>query len=338
VKFLIVQTAFLGDVILATPLVEKLNKFYPGSQIDFMLRKGNESLLFNHPFINKLLIWNKKENKYGNLFRIIKEIRTTRYDYVINVQRFAASGILTVLSGSKNTIGFSKNPFSFLFSRSVKHAINNENTLHETERNLQLINAITDNSRQQPRLHPSENDFLKTEDLKKNKYICIAPASVWFTKQFPAEKWAELIRLIYNKHLLKIYLIGSSEDRALCNYIISESETAAVNLSGTLTLLETSALMKDAVMNYVNDSAPLHIASAMNAPVTAFYCSTIPAFGFGPLSDISFVVEEKINLECRPCGLHGYSKCPMGHFNCAESIDVSEVADVLYIKSESSSI
>jgi len=73
-------------------------------------------------------------------------------------------------------------------------------------------------------------------------------------------------------------------------------------------------------MNYVNDSAPMHFASAMNAAVTAVYCSTLPAFGFVPLSDISFIVETKEELSCRPCGLHGRPECPEQHFNCANQI------------------
>jgi len=76
-------------------------------------------------------------------------------------------------------------------------------------------------------------------------------------------------------------------------------------------------------MNYVNDSAPLHIASAMKAPVTAIFCSTVPAFGFGPLNANGRVVETTENLDCRPCGLHGYKACPKGHFKCAMNIDPS---------------
>lgn len=77
-------------------------------------------------------------------------------------------------------------------------------------------------------------------------------------------------------------------------------------------------------MNYVNDSAPLHLASAVNAPVTAVFCSTVPAFGFTPLSDFSKIVETKHELDCRPCGLHGFHACPKGHFKCAE-IDAEEI-------------
>jgi heptosyltransferase-2 len=83
--------------------------------------------------------------------------------------------------------------------------------------------------------------------------------------------------------------------------------------------------MKKALMNYVNDSAPMHLASAVNAPVTAVYCSTVPAFGFGPLSDNSTIIEAFPEPECRPCGLHGLRQCPLGHFNCAETIKTEQL-------------
>lgn len=102
-----------------------------------------------------------------------------------------------------------------------------------------------------------------------------------------------------------------------------------VNLVGQLSFLSSAALMKGAVMNYVNDSAPMHFASAVNAPVTAVYCSTIPAFGYGPLSDESFIVETPIALYCRPCGLHGHAQCPEGHFNCAMQIHVEQLLKTL---------
>ena len=98
-KTLIIQTAFTGDVILATPLIEKLHAFYPDSKIDFMLRKGNEGLLVSHPKINKLYIWDKGKGKYNSLVKLLQEVRKNKYDYVVNLQRFAASGLITVLSG-----------------------------------------------------------------------------------------------------------------------------------------------------------------------------------------------------------------------------------------------
>jgi heptosyltransferase-2 len=112
----------------------------------------------------------------------------------------------------------------------------------------------------------------------------------------------------------------------MCDSIIASSKKKNVeNLAGELSLLQTAALMKNANMNYANDSAAVHIASAMNAPITAVYCSTIPEFGFGPLSEKSFVVQVKEKLTCRPCGLHGKKSCPEKHFKCALTIDVDEL-------------
>ncbi|MFH1320826.1 MAG: glycosyltransferase family 9 protein [Bacteroidota bacterium] len=114
-KFLIIQTAFAGDVILATPVIEKLHQHYPEAVIDFLLRKGNEDILKGNPCLNELIIWNKKQRKYRHLWYIIRRIRIKKYDYVINLQRFLSTGLITVLSGAKKTIGFNKNPFFFSF-------------------------------------------------------------------------------------------------------------------------------------------------------------------------------------------------------------------------------
>ncbi len=109
-KFLVIQTAFIGDVVLATPIVEKLHAYFPKAQIDFLVRKGNESLLQNHPWLNQVLIWDKKKNKQKNLLKMLVKIRKEKYDTVINVQRFAATGLLTAFSGAKEKIGFDKKP------------------------------------------------------------------------------------------------------------------------------------------------------------------------------------------------------------------------------------
>lgn len=320
-SFLIIQTAFIGDVVLATALIEKLHLFYPDAAIDFLLRKGNEGLLYNHPHLRELLVWDKKNEKQKNLFRLLKQVRSNKYDVVINVQRFAATGFLTAFSGAGTTIGFNKNPLGFLFSSRIPHTVStSELPLHEIQRNQKLIEKLTDALPEKPRLYPSVADRQKVEPYKHNAYICIAPASVWFTKQYPASKWISFINRVPRKY--SIYLLGAPGDHALCQQILVQSDAGdrVVNLSGKLSFLESAALQEGAVMSYVNDSAPMHFASAMNAPVTAIYCSTLPSFGFGPLSDNSHMVEVKEKLACRPCGLHGQKTCPLKHFDCAMKI------------------
>jgi len=316
-SFLIIQTAFIGDVILATGIVEKIKNFYPNSKVDFLLRKGNETLLENNPHLNEVIIWDKKNGKFLNLLKITSSVRKKKYDYIINLHRFGSSGFITFLSGAKNKIGFKKNPFSFCYTRSIEHEINNGK--HEVERNNRLIEDITDKNFALPKLYPSTADFDFVKKYQRQKYYCIAPSSVWFTKQLPKEKWIELIKSLDPS--CKIYLLGSASDHALCEEIRS-TNAQCINLAGQLSFMQSAALVKSAEMNFVNDSAPLHIASAMNAPVRAFFCSTIPEFGFGPLSDNKKVIQIEEKLYCRPCGLHGYKTCPEGHFKCALNINV----------------
>jgi heptosyltransferase-2 len=327
-RFLIIQTAFIGDVVLATPLVEKLHAFFPNAQIDFLLRKGNEQLLTGHPYIHELLIWNKKESKQKNLFLILSQIRKRKYDKVINLQRFFSTGLITTFSGAGETIGFDKNPMSFFFTKKVRHLVGGDQAVHETVRNLELIRTLTDDSVFKPVLYPSKADFVRIDVLTGSKFITISPASVWFTKQFPFSQWISFVREIPDG--IGIYLLGGPEDEPLCELIRAGSGRDELKvLAGKLSFLQSAALMSRAVMNYVNDSAPMHFASAMNAPVTAVYCSTIPDFGFGPLSDISHIVEIKEKLYCRPCGLHGYKSCPEGHFRCARDIKQEQLLRTL---------
>ena len=316
-------------MILATSLIEKLYAVYPEAQIDFLLRKGNEELLENHPFINKTIIWDKKNKKNKNFIKILKQIRKEKYDAVVNVQRFLSSGLFTAFSGAKIKIGFDKNPLSFLFTKKIKHQIGNPNSFsHEVERNNMLIAEFAGDKLIKPKLYPSDIDFEKVEIYKNKEYICIAPTSVWFTKQFPRERWIEFIKSIADFEG-NIYLLGGKADFKACEEINANTKSNSVNLSGKLTMLQTAALMQDATMNYVNDSAPMHIASSMNAPVAAIYCSTVPYFGFGPLSKKSYIIETEKPLVCRPCGLHGFKSCPKGHFDCAKTININDLKIII---------
>lgn len=315
-RILIIQTAFIGDVILCTPIIEKLKQFHPESQIDILVRKGNEGLLKGHPHLNSVFTWEKKKNKYPNLIKLIYLIRSKNYDAIINVQRFSASGLITALSGARLKIGFSKNPFSFAFDKKIGHRLIGQ---HETSRNLSLVKDLTDSEYVRPRLYPQSEDYDAVKKFQQSPYLVVAPTSVWFTKEYPALKWVELI--LSQDDEWNIYLLGGPADFDACEEIkeMTDKENV-INLAGKLSFLESAALIESAKMNYVNDSAPLHMSSAMNAPCNAIFCSTIPSFGFGPLGDGSKIVQTLKTLPCRPCGLHGKKRCPLNHFDCAYSI------------------
>jgi heptosyltransferase-2 len=315
----VIQTAFIGDAILASCLLEKLHASFPDASISMLVRKGNEGIYKRHPYLKETLVWNKKENKLKNLFSLLFRIRKNKYDCVINCHRYASSGFLTAFSGAKHSAGFKQNPFSFLFNTTVKHRF--AKNLHEIHRYHELVSDFCENTIFLPKLYPSSSDAERIAPLLQTPFVCMAPASVWFTKQLPKEKWLELLKLIPEEK--KVYLLGAPSDAPLCEDLILQSKrNNTEQLCGELSLLQSALLMKHADMNYVNDSAPLHLASSQNAPVRAFFLSTIPDFGFGPLSENQKVIEVK-DLNCRPCGLHGHRACPKSHFNCAFHINLN---------------
>ncbi len=322
-RILIIQTAFLGDVILITPMLRELKIALPDAEIDVLVRKGNESLLNNNPHLSQLFVWDKKR-KFASLFENLFAIRKRKYDEVICVQRYFNAGFLTTFSKGKKLSGFSQNPWSFMFHRKTKHVLEGEQ--HEVDRNLALVNHLMPKPiSRRPELFPSSADFDSIDQYQKDSYYCLAPASVWFTKQLPEQQWGKLIKILNPQNT--VYLLGAAADFELCERIKKAADTEnIVNLCGKLNLLQSAALMQKASRNYVNDSGPMHLASAMNAATTAFYCSTIPGFGFGPLAENQEIIEIQENLACRPCGSHGYKECPKTHFDCGNKIDVEQIS------------
>lgn len=291
---------------------------FPEAHISLLVRKGNEGIYNSHPFLKEVLIWDKQSSKYKNLFKLLFKIRKSKYDMVINCHRYASSGFLTAFSGAKHKAGFKQSVFSYLLDYAPKHSfIVGE---HEINRYHKLVEDFASKKVFKPKIYPTANDELAVEKYFTANYVCIAPASVWYTKQLPKQKWIELCNLIPDN--TTIYLIGTASDKKLAEEIINETKhKQVINLCGQLSLLQSTALIKKAKMNYVNDSAPLHLASAVNAPTTAFFCSTIKDFGFYPLSDNSKIVDAG-KLDCRPCGLHGFKNCPKKHFNCGNFIKI----------------
>lgn len=334
-RFLLIQTAFIGDVILATALLEQLHQLRPDALLDVLVRRGNEGLLTGHPFVNEVLIWHKKGPggalaKYRSLWQLGNTIRARRYDLLLNLQRFGATGLLTALSEATTTVGYAKNPLSPFFTHRVAHRF--EPGVHEIDRNAALLHPVFGTgakARARPKLYPAPADYDAVRPYQTGSYVCIAPTSVWFTKQYPAQRWTELIRSLPAE--LLVYALGAPADAPACDAILTESNRTGgvVNLAGKLSLLQSAALQQGAVMNYVNDSAPLHLCSAMNAPTTAVFCSTVPELGFGPLADGARVVQTPDELPCKPCNLHGSPVCPLGHFRCAWSIELGDLVGAL---------
>lgn len=303
----VAQTAFLGDAVLGLSVVQAVQRAFPAADVRYWVRKGNESLVPGEG----VFVWDKRRKKYSHFLQNLDEIRRFRPDAFLNLQRFFSTGLMAVMSGAKIRAGFDKNPWSSLFTHRVPHVVDGR---HEIERNAELLKALGIGEWSRPRVRVEEPGV-------DGQYVVLAPASVWATKAWA--HWPELAKMLAEK--IKVCVVGAPAERDACSRVAGDW---AVNLAGELRLPEVAGLMKNAVRVFANDSAPLHIAGSVNAPVTAMFCSTVPRFGFGPLSDDAIILE-KHGLDCRPCGLHGKKSCPKGHFRCGLEIDAPTAAATL---------
>lgn len=320
-RILIVQTAFLGDVILSTALVEELAQHKEITSIDLLVRKGNEAVLTGNPHIRKVWTFNKAKPKLPTIAKLIKKLRKEQYHWVVNCHRFLSSGVIALGSGAK-VVGFDKHPLALFFTKSVKHEY--AKGLHEVDRNHRLIAHLlpnkAGNQRVLPKVYPSDEDEQKVSTFISDKqpYIVIAPTSVWFTKQYPLHHWAAFVE----SRNEQVFLIGAPNDKRhlddLIAHLPSSVRQRVYNMAGELSLLQVAVLMQKAKRCYANDSAPTHVATAVGASITTVFCSTSPNFGFTPLGEDATVAQTSVKLNCRPCGIHGRRKCPEGHFRCAD--------------------
>jgi ADP-heptose:LPS heptosyltransferase len=335
-KILIIQTAFIGDTILASHFARAVKDQYPHSEIHFFLRKGNESVIQGLSTITKVWVWDKQGGKTRNLFKLIGELRSIKFDMVFNLHRHFNSGLVAALMKSPFKAGFAQNPLSFFYTHKVNHLIPHKSisgNWHEVQRNLQLLQKaeptlkIEDNSKiYKPELPLQQKHLDKVAPHTNGDYFVVAPASVWFTKAWSEHKYRELTLELAK--LGRVLFIGAPTDKDLCDRIRKDIPNTE-NLCGQLNLIDSAALMQKAKRVFVNDSAPLHLASCVNAKTTAIFCSTVPEFGYTPLADDSVVVDVGNALSCRPCGLHGYKACPLGHFKCAEDITIKKVLETI---------
>lgn len=318
-RILLIQTAFIGDAILATALLESIANAYQ-TKVDILVRKGNGIFFENNPNVGQLLIWDKKgsSGKYKSLLKLIKTVKGNRYHTIINLQRFAATGLLTALSGAKQKVGFTQNPLSAFYTHKIKHRI--AENFHEVDRNFELLSLINKEAKNlAPKLYIDQNTSNSIQQYQSDKYICIFPGSVWFTKRLGTDKWVELINQIPEN--IKVFFLGAPDDNSLAQEIMEQVQHKnCQNLCGQLNLLQSAALGKDALINYCNDSAPVHFLSAVNARVETFFLSTSPIFGFYPISEQA-KVRQATNLNCKPCGMVGKKECPEGHFRCNLEVD-----------------
>jgi heptosyltransferase II len=321
---LVIQTSFLGDVVLTTPLLSQLAKRGP---VDVVTTPAGAALLANHAAVRTLIPYDKRgaASGIGGFFSLAKQLRANSYDIAFLAQGSWRSAALAWVAGIPARTGFATSAGRLFYTRRVDY----RDDLHHTARLLLLSRP---NGREpshgelQPSLYPKVTEdaavdaLLAANDVHEHEpLIVLAPGSVWATKRWPF--YPDLARALSGEG--RIVIAGGAEDDALAAEIVAVVPNA-VNAAGKLSLLASAELIGRAAVVVTNDSAPQHLASAMGTPTVSIFGPTVPDFGFGPLAPRSIVLG-KADLACRPCDRHGPQKCPLGHHNCMRTLGVEQV-------------
>ena len=330
----VLQTSFLGDMILTTPLLERLAE---RGRVVVVATPANAELLVNHRAVSDVIVFDKRgaDRGLGGLRRVAERLRASGATTAYIAQGSVRTATLARLAGIQTCIGFATSPGRFLYTARVPF----RRELHHAQRVWQLASEVSDASAPvlRPTLYPGDQDFAKVDTLlaangvvAAEPLIALAPGSVWATKRWPS--FDTLAAALAHDPLLRshrVIVIGAAGDAPLAQSISDALRASggppAIDATGKLSLLGSAALLARVRALVTNDSAPLHLASAMNTPTVALFGPTVPAFGFGPLAEQHDIVEQE-TLDCRPCHAHGPQMCPLGHWKCMRDTTADSVA------------
>ncbi|OGC93779.1 MAG: lipopolysaccharide heptosyltransferase II [candidate division Zixibacteria bacterium RBG_16_53_22] len=324
-KIAVIQTAFPGDVILASPVFEALKYRERDCLTTAIVRPESASILENNPFVDNILIFDKygADKGISGLFKVASRLKG--YDRAIVIQRYFRSALIPFLARIPQRIGFHNSAARPLFTSRIEY----DRRKHEVKRCLDLIGENDPDNRFRPRIYIDRQISLKADELLNQKgitynFAVIAPGSVWATKRYA--HYPALIDLIYDKLDLPVVLVGGPDDNDLAAFVTRSVAHMPHDLCGQTSLMQSAAIISKARIVFCNDSAPAHMAAALGTPVVAIFGPTVPAFGFSPYSENSAVVDIG-HLDCRPCSSHGTRKCPRGHFKCMNELSPEKVLE-----------
>jgi len=357
-KILLIKLSAVGDVVHTFPVLNKLRRRYPAAQIDWLVSSSIAEFLSPHPAIKNVLEFAREEwakpwrlTPLTNSARLAVRLRATGYDLVVDLQGQLRSGLFARATGAPVRIGFGKpvarrweEMLRKLPDEARKHAWQGAREgswlaythtiplssleMHAVDRYLAvgpmlgLDDGAADFSFPVPREATDRIDaLLHYYDIANLKLVAMAPGTVWETKQWRREGFAEVARHFLQKGLA-VTLIGASRERALCEEVAALAP-GAINLAGETTLPELAALIRHSAISVTNDSGPMHLAVALGRPVVSVFGPTYPLWA-GPYRRADAVLQA--DIPCVPCYLRQLSRCPHAH-DCMRGVTAHAVIE-----------
>ncbi|HEV8125693.1 MAG TPA: lipopolysaccharide heptosyltransferase II [Gemmatimonadales bacterium] len=317
-RVLVIQTAFLGDVVLTTPLLAALAARH--GPVDVLTTPAATTLLAPLPAVRQVIPFDKHGRDRGWIggMRIAGQLRRQEYARAYLPHRSWRSGAIALAARIPERIGFADGARYFYTESRPRPAGG-----HEVERLLALAGGSGSSSAPPVDLALTGADRAAagawlTQHGVGAEFIAVAPGSIWGTKRWPY--YHALVAAMEGP----VVVVGGPEDRGLGEEIAGAAPDRVHNAAGDLPLRVSAALIERSRLLVTNDSAPLHLATATGTPIVAIFGPTVPAFGFGPRGARDLVVEHP-DLNCRPCSRHGPQRCPLGHHRCMRELTLETV-------------
>lgn len=321
---LVLQTAFLGDTILTTPLVAELSARGP---VDVVVTPAGAHVMRGHPAIREIIVYDKRgaDAGVGGFLRMASRLRAGGYDAAYFAQASLRSAALVWRAGVPRRIGFDDAPGRRLYTTRLPRAQDR----HQAERLWRLAFPDGGLPDEMPPLavFPGPEDVAAVDQLLGPPgalpLVVLAPGSVWATK-----RWPYFERLAHELAAeARLAVVGGPDDLPAAE-VIRARVPATIVAVNKLSLLGSAELIRRARVAVTNDSSPTHLASAVGTPTVTVFGPTTPGFGFGPLAPGSVVVQHQ-SMPCRPCHHHGPRRCPLGHWRCMADLPSSVVASAV---------
>jgi heptosyltransferase-2 len=318
----VIQTAFYGDVILSTPLIRRASERL-GAPVDVVVQPAALPVLQNNPRIRDRIPFDKRGRDRGvaGFMRLVHQLRLRHYDVAYLAQSSLRSALLAFAARIPRRIGFRGAPGALLHT----HSVTPRGEPHQVERLLALADGAPD--RREPEIFPGAEeratvDALLAEAGIQREFVVLAPGSQWGSKRWPY--FPELARGLAAE--IPLAIVGGAGDRADARQIRTAlgAGTPVADATGRLSILAAGELIRRARVLVSNDSAPVHLASAVGTATVEIYGPTMPLFGFAARAAWSRVIEPE-PISCRPCHHHGPPACPLGHHRCMRDTPISRV-------------